>query len=821
MISSTLSALILVSIAAAEGPFGAVATPDELALRDAWVNAKMLQTISTPVAPAGIEVLENHDPVQLNIRNGKPMKLGGANIEQGLYCHAPSHLVVTLPSAAARFEATVGVDSNDQTMPGKGSVVFVVRAGADERFRSPLLREGMTAIPVSVELNGAASLELIVEDGGDGISSDQADWANARVVLEDGKELMLGSLPLRASNPAQASVDEPFSFRYGDRTSRELLREWTSESIERGAGAVARVWTDPVTGLQARLAYSTAPGHATVTWMMTLTNTGSADTPIIEDIRVLDTQFTRGDGSEFVLHHSTGSPYTAVDYEPFATTLEPNKALHIATEGGRGTNTVLPNFNLAWQNTGVIAVLGWPGQWAADVSRDEGRNVQIQAGQEGTHFILHPGESVRTPSVVLQFYTGEWIRGQNLWRQWMLAHNTPRPGGELPPPHMAACSSHWYGEMIRADEASQMMFIDRYLEEKLPLDYWWMDAGWYKHLGDWPSTGTWEVDPARYPRGLRAITDHGRGKGVRSIVWHEPERVHPGTWLYEQHPEWLLGEDGKQKLLNLGDPEARQWAIDHFTKHIREQGIDLYRQDFNIDPLGFWRAHDAPDRQGITEIRYIEGYLAYWDALREAFPNMLIDSCASGGRRNDIETLQRSVPLLRSDFILEPVSQQNHSYGIALWVPLYGTGQRAFDAYTFRSQMTPFLNACYDMRVKDADYESLRRLFGQWQQINRYYYGDYYPLTPYSPDSTQWMGWQFHRADLNEGMIQMFRRGESAYESIRATLRGLDPERAYVVTDMDTGAETTATGASLAHDGYLISITAKPGDVLLTYRATN
>ena len=108
----------------------------------------------------------------------------------------------------------------------------------------------------------------------------------------------------------------------------------------------------------------------------------------------------------------------------------------------------------------------------------------------------------------------------------MLAHNVPTAGNEPLRPLLTPCSSHQFGEMIHADEASQKFFIDRYLEEKLNPDYWGMDAGWYVHYGGgWPRTGTWEVDTGRFPRGLRAITDHAHAKGVKSIVWFEPERV--------------------------------------------------------------------------------------------------------------------------------------------------------------------------------------------------------------------------------------------------------------------------------------------------------
>ena len=104
-----------------------------------------------------------------------------------------------------------------------------------------------------------------------------------------------------------------------------------------------------------------------------------------------------------------------------------------------------------------------------------------------------------------------------------------------------------------------------------------------------------------------------------------------GTWLTENHPEWIIG--GKNGgLLNLGNPDAWKWTVEHFDKLIDENGLDLYRQDFNFDPLDAWRSVDAPDRQGIAEIRHVAGYLAFWDELIARHPNLLIDSCASGGR---------------------------------------------------------------------------------------------------------------------------------------------------------------------------------------------
>ena len=231
-----------------------------------------------------------------------------------------------------------------------------------------------------------------------------------------------------------------------------------------------------------------------------------------------------------------------------------------------------------------------------------------------------------------------------------------------------ASSSRAYEEMIKADADKQIMFIDRYIEEGIKLDFWWMDAGWYIQEKGWPQVGTWEVDPKRFPDGFKPISKHAHEKGIKILVWFEPERVTGDTWLTQNHPEWILG-GAKGGLLNLGNDTAREWLTEHIDKLITEQGIDLYRQDFNMDPLPYWRQKDTPDRQGITEIRHITGYLAYWDALLKQHPNMLIDSCASGGRRNDLETLRRAVPLLRSDYIIEPVGNQCHTYALSCGFP--------------------------------------------------------------------------------------------------------------------------------------------------------
>ncbi len=820
----TFPALALAGALACSLAAWAVA-PTEFELDEAarWAAAKF-KAVAHAARPApGLYVLANNDPVQLNARAGKALRIAGDPYRRGLYCHASSRLVVRLPGRGAEFNAVAGVDSNEQTSGGRGSVHFSVVVDGQQRFKSALLREGMAGVPVRVALGGVAEFALVVDDGGDGISCDQADWAEARVTLEDGRQFWLADLPLVEGGVGKPlSADPPFAFTYDGKRSADLLPAWTavrsSRDLDERRIEHTVLYSDKGTGLEVRCVAIEYRDFPTVEWTVHFKHQGQVQTPVLSDILALDLGFERSGRGEFVLHHFRGSPCLASDFEPFQTVLQPGTVKRITAAGGRPTNSDMPYFNVAGPDAGVSVVVGWPGQWAAQFARDQATGLRITAGQEKTCLRLRPGEEVRTPLMALQFWRGDWIRAQNLWRRWMLAHNLPRPGGSLPPVQMAACSSHQFGEMINANTANQKLFVDRYLEERLPLDYWWMDAGWYWCEGSWPRTGTWEVDTNRFPGGLRPISDHARAKGVKTIVWFEPERVHGGTWLAENHPEWILG--GKNGgLLNLGDPAARRWLTDHVDRLLTEQGIDLYRQDFNMDPLEHWRRNDAEDRQGITENHHVTGYLAYWDELRRRHPNMLIDSCASGGRRNDLETLRRAVPLLRSDYIMEPVGNQGHTYGLSFWVPFQGTGtgSGALSPYLLRSTMHTHFTACFDVRRKDLDYDMIRRVLGQWRRYAECYFGDYYPLTPYSLDRSLWMAWQFDLPEKGRGLVQAFRRDQSVYESARFKLAGLDPEARYAVTNLDSGDTRTVSGRELIEVGLSVEIADLPGDAVLVY----
>ena len=227
---------------------------------------------------------------------------------------------------------------------------------------------------------------------------------------------------------------------------------------------------------------------------------------------------------------------------------------------------------------------------------------------------------------------------------------------------------------------------------------------------------------------------------------------------------------------------------------------------------------DAPDRQGITEIAYVTGYLAWWDELLRRRPAMWIDSCASGGRRNDLETLRRAVPLLRSDYYNTPEAQQAQTWGISLWMPYYGSGMGINDLYWFRSCIFPASRVGCDTRRNDLDYPLLKRMIAEFRRVEPYLLGDFWPLTAWSLDRTTWIAWQFDRPEMGEGFVQAFRRPESPFEMARFPLRGLDTAARYQVADLDSDKPITLSGKDLVELGLPVTMRTRPAATIFTYR---
>ena len=235
----------------------------------------------------------------------------------------------------------------------------------------------------------------------------------------------------------------------------------------------------------------------------------------------------------------------------------------LAPDGGRSSDGVLPFFNLIRPDgSGVVIALGWSGQWETVFTRDAGGIVQVQAGMQLTHLSLLPGEQIRSPRMMMLFWQGDPLHASNMLRRLILAHYTPRPGGKTYRGPIWSSSSGDIG-FNNITEENQIASAQTIMAHGVPIEYYQMDAGWFEN--GWPNTGTLEPEPTRFPRGLKPVGDAIHALGLGYILWFEPERAVPDTWLPANHPEWLIGctdvPDDRSyqthwKLLDLGNSGA-------------------------------------------------------------------------------------------------------------------------------------------------------------------------------------------------------------------------------------------------------------------------
>lgn len=640
---------------------------------------------------------------------------------------------------------------------------------------------------------------------------------------------------------------EPFfSFIYDGKPSRELLKTWeakrASRLLDEKRTEHTLIYTDAKTGLALRCVGIEYRDFPAVEWTLFFRNAGDKDTPILSDIRAIDGGISLGRDKQAVVHYAMGSECRFDDYAPQVAPLGPSSTapqgpwvgegnpLRLQSKEGRSSCGTLPFFNVDAGTQGVIGAIGWTGDWAANIYRTD-TEVRLRAGMTRTHLKLLPGEEIRSPRIVLLFWATEPVRGHNLLRQFILAHHSPRKGGQ--PARVPVSFGTWGGNFA----AKHIEHGKWWKDNGLPLDFLWVDAGWYgkdeAKVGanvfnsNWGAlVGDWFPNPGYFPQGLAPVGKALKEMGIGFLLWLEPERVFQGTSWTREHPRYLLGPLGPNYLFNLGDPAARQALTDHLVKLINDGNISCYRQDFNFDPRPYWDKADAPDRIGMAEIRHITGLYQMWDDLLARCPGLLIDNCASGGRRIDIESISRSIPLWRSDFQCFPgysvVATQNQTHGLGLWTPLYAGVCDREDTYLFRSAMGPGMVVGMPEFEKDSTkhfaVDWLRKMLGELNQVRDLFLGDFYPLLAYSPSEDVWAAWQFDRSDLKAGVVLAFRRAASPFAEARLNLKGLDLNAVYTLTNFDVAGSTETTGKQLMESGLPIAIKDRPGAVVIVYK---
>ena len=610
-----------------------------------------------------------------------------------------------------------------------------------------------------------------------------------------------------------------YDFTVGGKSLRGHLQDWQITLGEESAeGAVRRGGKTTIISLKHKKSDLTAQVEATVyeafaacEWTIYIKNEGASASPVIKRFYgadcVLDTGRTE-------LYLSRGSSPAADDFTLMKTYVSPTPMVFNAN-GGR-SESWLPYFNLCGASCGAVLAVGWTGQWYTSLQQTS-HGVRLQAKQEYFNASLDAGETVRSPLVSLTFYEGDNpLKGFETFRQMEKACVYPaavRPmKGYVIANEFSTLTCDQLIDRVRAVEPSV-------LDE---TDYFWMDAGWYRYNEGWyDGVGNWIPDAARFPETLKPLSDAMAGEGKRFLLWYEPERVREGTFLYEEgmrHDGWIVPM-GDNLLWNLANDEACNYLSDCIADSLIENGVSFYRQDFNFTPLKYWQKADKElygGRTGICENHYVTNLYRYLDTLCARVDGLLIDNCASGGKRLDLEMTRRSVPLWRSDYncgnadgtvkpdVLE--ATQSMTYGLSCWLPYSGTNQYYHSQYAVRSAILTHLSV----------YEPNPGEYAAYDTVRSYMTENYFPLTCGGTDTKRFLAMQFGSQAAGAALI--YKREKVSADTYTLRLNGLSPDGTYVLTDTDDPAfSQTASGRELMENGVTLHIAQAPEARIILY----
>ncbi|MBO4557781.1 MAG: alpha-galactosidase [Bacteroidales bacterium] len=660
----------------------------------------------------------------------------------------------------------------------------------------------------------------------------------------------------------------PFSFKYNGVPSGKFIRTWKysctkTPAPQDNAVQYSILYKDPRSGLRVRAIVTGYTDTGAIEWVLRFYNSPTANTGIISEVKTADFTLNDKNANGYSLRRLRGSNADIHDFEVVEESLNAGDTIKLATRGGRSSDIIsMPFFNITalGADCGLVYAIGWTGNWRTNFTG--GRNsCRVESGLKDANFYLKPGEDVRTPLASILFWTGkDMMAGHNAFRRHVMAHHSHKVDGKPWTPLAAGLD---YGDPAPCNEYTCLTdllargIVQRHKQLDIMPEVFWLDAGWYEpptgpvfngQFG-WPAVGTWVVDRERYPDGFVNMSNLMHSYGAQFMVWFEPERITVGSKFATEHPEYMLrlGDLGivkevyklsdsltedmieayrlrlperERMVFNLADDAAREYLCKYIGDLMEANGIDHYRQDFNLDFVDlYWATADGKDRRGVTEMKYIEGLYKYWDYLLNRFPGLRIDNCASGGRRIDLETISRAVPLWRTDYGYgEPLGYQCQTYGINFFLPQSGTACYNTDFYTARSGYSSAMVA--HIPVLQGGYEAadIRRVYDEFKAVRNYFLKDYYPLSG-TGDVTatdRWLAYQLDDPETRTGYVFAFRRPDCPQTTCTVDLRNIDPAARYLLVNCNTGDRLDIMGADLARN-FTMTLEQAPGSILYRY----
>jgi alpha-galactosidase len=445
--------------------------------------------------------------------------------------------------------------------------------------------------------------------------------------------------------------------------------------------------------------------------------------------------------------------------------------------------------------------LGWSGNWKLVVEQTPSLQVRVVGGYNDFDFAypLKPGESLETPA----YYGG--FTDQGFGEASRLMHRLERdeilPDRAAPHPRPVLYNS-WEATTFNVSEEGQKALADK--AAKIGVELFVIDDGWFgQRNDDHAGLGDWTVNPQKFPRGLKPLIDHVKGRGMEFGLWVEPEMVNPNSDLYRKHPDWVMNFPGRprsearhQLVLNMARNDVKEYIFGVLDKLLAENPFNFIKWDMNrhFSEPG-WPEVPGAEQKKIW-VQYTRNVYEIIDRLRAKYPKLEIESCSGGGGRADLGILKRVEQIWTSDNT-EAFDRLRIQEGFTFpyapkvmedWVTdVPDLNNRSTPLqYRFLVAMQGALGIGTDLnRWSDADFALAARMIAYYKAIRQTVQeGDLYRLS--SPRESDLTANEYVARDGKQAVLFAFLRSQQfLYPAPTIYLRGLEEGAVYRVKPLD------------------------------------
>ncbi|WP_160719676.1 alpha-galactosidase [Bacillus sp. USDA818B3_A] len=444
----------------------------------------------------------------------------------------------------------------------------------------------------------------------------------------------------------------------------------------------------------------------------------------------------------------------------------------------------------------------YSGNFLTQVELDQYRNTRVSMGINPFDFswLLEPKESFQTPEVVM-VYSSNGLGEMS--RTFHELYRTRLCRGRFRDRIRPILINNWEATFFDFNEEK----IEQIAKEgkKLGMELFVLDDGWFGHRDDDKSSlGDWVVDKRKLPNGLENLARRIRDMDMEFGLWFEPEMVSEDSDLYRKHPDWCLHVPNRprtvgrnQLVLDLSRKEVCDYIIEALSKILSSSLISYVKWDMNRHMTEVGSATLPPERQRETAHRYILGLYRVMDELTSKFPNILFESCSSGGGRFDPGMLYFMPQTWASDNT-DAVCRLNIQYGTSLVYPISSIGSHVsavpnnqvgrVTPLDMRGHVAMSGNLGYELDLTKLSSEEKGMIMQQvafYKEIRPLIqFGTFYRIL--SPCEGNETAWSFVSENYSETIVGYFRVLSQPAASIRVLkLKGLDRDSLY--KHMETG----------------------------------